>query len=102
MADMHPLVIVLLAVLGSVAVIAIGCAIHRVLRPEEFGKPNTDPIGQDQLNYMREVCDRTRGDAFADGGRGNGGGYHGGHSGAYNGGYDDGYSGVGYSNYSRV
>lgn len=90
MSEMHPLVIVLLAVIGSVAVVAVGCAIHRVLRPEEFSKPHFRALSQDQLNYMHEVCDRTRAEAFAAGGRGDGGGYN------------DGYSGMDYSNFSRV
>ena len=69
MASLHPLLIVLFAVIGSVAVTAVGCAIHRVLNPEEFNKPRFQAIPQEQSNYMHEVCARTRAEAFAGEGR---------------------------------
>lgn len=75
MAALHPLVIVLFAVLGSVAVMAVGCAIHRVLVPEQYNKPRFKAISQEQSTYMHEVCARTRAEAFAGAGRKAGGGY---------------------------
>lgn len=113
MADLHPLVIVLLAIIGSLAVVAVGCALHRTLRPEEFTKPRFQAVSQEQSNFMHEVCARNREEAFAESGRPPqmygggygpaGGGFDGRYSGMYSSATDnDGY-GVGeYSNYSRV
>lgn len=96
---LHPLLIVLFAIMGSLAVTAVGCAIHRVLSPEEFTRPRFKAFTQEQLEVMREVCVRTRAEAFADSGAGQ-------HQGrVYNGGYNseqnDGYRGR-HSDYSRV
>jgi hypothetical protein len=101
MADLHPLVIVLLAIIGSIAAMAVGCAIHRVLRPEEFSKAHLRNFSQEQQNFMREVCERTRADAFADSGRVQGMGRST-PGGGYFPPYNDGYSGAGFSAHSRV
>lgn len=106
MADLHPLVIVLLAIIGSVGAVAVGCALHRTLRPAEFAQPELENVSQEQSNFMHEVCARNRAEAFADARTPTVGGLSSGpdprYSGVYSGVYTDGYSGTDYDNYSRV
>jgi hypothetical protein len=63
MAELHPLVIVLIAVLGSLAIVAVGCAIHRVLKREQYQQYPIQPVGDEQRAYMHEVCMRTKEEA---------------------------------------
>ena len=54
MAELSPLVVILLCLLGAAAVVVGGAALYRVINPHEW-KDHTRAFPEDQISYMREV-----------------------------------------------